>query len=232
MPSRESEINALIKRTKTQYSDIKRKYDLSLAQQSLSQELSIDIKNLCENLRSALDYLAHDIRETHCPSANKKDIFYFPILPDTFQFRNKMSQWYPRLDTTCQDLWKYLESVQPYQGKSTIWIQYFNQLNNENKHDTLVPQTRSTKERVSVNIHNVGRVDWDPACVKFGQGVCIGGVPIDPSTQIPIPHPSQEVERIIWVDFHFKDIPLSAITLLRQSLDGVERIAIDVRRWL
>jgi len=104
MPSREGQINALIKRAKEQYSAIKSEYESSLAQQSVSEDLSIAIKNLCENLRSALDYLAHDIRETHCPSANKKDKIYFPILPDINQFRNKMSHWYLGLDTACPNL--------------------------------------------------------------------------------------------------------------------------------
>jgi len=62
--------------------------------------------------------------------------------------------------------------------------------------------------------------------------VYIGGVPVDPSTQMPIPHPSQEVKRIIWVEFHFKDIPGSAIGLLKFSLDGVQRITSEVRKWL
>lgn len=232
MPSRERQINALIGRAKKQYSDIKSKYESSLARQSVSEDLSIDIKNLCENLRSALDYLAHDIRETHCPSANKKDKIYFPILPDINQFGNKMSHWYPGLDTACPNLWNYLESVQSYHGEPTIWLHHFNRLNNENKHDSLVPQTKSTRERVHVNIHSGASVSWDPSAVRFGKGVYIGVVPVDPSTQMPIPHPSQEVKRFIWVDFHFKDIPGSAIGLLKLSLDGVERIISDVRKSL
>jgi len=95
MSSRERQINALIIKAKKQYSAIESEYESSLAQKSVSEDLSIDIKNLCENLRSALDYLAHDIQETHCPSLNKKDKIYFPILPDINQFRNKMSRWYP-----------------------------------------------------------------------------------------------------------------------------------------
>jgi hypothetical protein len=232
MPSREEEINALVKRAKKQYSDIKSSYESSLAQRLVSKDLSIDIKNLCENLRSVLDYLARDIRETHCPSVNKNDKFYFPIFPDDNQFKSKMSQWYPGLDTACPNLWNYLESVQPYHGESTIWLHHFNRLNNENKHDSLVAQTKSTSERIHVNIHSGGSVSWDPSAVKFGKGVYIGGVPVDPSTQMPIPHPSQEVQRIIWVDFHFRDIPGSAIGLLEQSLKGVERITFEVRKWL
>jgi len=232
MPPREGQINALIRKAKEQFSVIKSEYESSLTQQSVSEGLSIDIKNLCENLRSALDYLAHDIRETHCPSANKIDKIYFPILSDINLFRNKMSQWYPGLDTACPNLWNYLESIQPYYGESTIWLHHFNRLNNENKHDSLVPQIKSTRERVHVNIHSGESVSWDPSTVRFGKGVYIGGVPVDPSTQMPIPHPSQEVKRIIWVDFHFKDIPGTAIGLLKLSFDGVERITSEVRKWL
>jgi len=232
MPLRERQVNALIKKAEKQYSSIKNKYESNLAQRSVSEDLSIDIKNLCENLRSALDYLAHDIREIHCSSANKKDKIYFPIFLDINQFTNKMSHWYPGLDTACANLWNYLESVQPYHGESTIWLHYFNRLNNENKHDSLVPQTKSERERVHVNIRSGGSVSWDSSAVRFGKGVYIGGVPIDPLTQMPIPHPSQEVKRIIWVDFHFKDIPGSAVGLLKLSLDGVERITSEVRKWL
>ena len=46
MPSRERQINALIERAKKQYSDIKSEYESSLAQQSVSENLKIDIKNL------------------------------------------------------------------------------------------------------------------------------------------------------------------------------------------
>jgi len=232
MPSRKRQIKALIKKAKDQFATIEGEYKSSLGEQSISEELRIDIKNLCENLRSALDYLAHDIRESHCSLAGKKDKFYFPILPDIHQFRTRMSRWYSGLDTACPDLCKYLESVQPYHGDSTIWLSHFNQLNNENKHGSLVPQTKSTREEVRVTIPGRGRVSWDPSSVRFGKGVYIGGVSVDPSTQMPIPHPSQKVERIIWVDFHFEGIPGSALVLLRSALNGVEEITSKAKMWL
>lgn len=232
MPSRDQQINALIERAKKQYSDIKNKYELSLSQQSVSEDLRIDIKNFCENIRSALDYLAQDVRETHCPPVNKKDRIYFPIFPDANRFRKKMDQWYPGLEAVCPSLWNFLESVQPYHGESTIWLHHFNRLTNTNKHDTLIPQTKSTKERIHVTIGNRGSVDWNPSAVHFEKGVYIDGVPVDPLTQMPIPHPSQEVKRIIWVDFHFEDISGSAIGLLKCSLEGVEKITTKMREWL
>jgi len=233
MSSREVEIEALLERAKKQFSVIKREYKINLDQKFISTDLGIKIKNLCENLRSALDYLAHDIREYYCPLENKKDRFYFPILPDINQFNRKLLQWYPGLNTAAPDLWDYLESIQPFKGKSTIWLSHFNKLNNENKHNTLVPQTKTTREEVNVSLKNGGTVSWDPSGTTFGKyGVSIDGVPVDPLTQKPIPHPSQKVEQTIWVDFHFENIPVSALKLLKLSLDGVERITSEVRKTL
>ncbi len=61
--------------------------------------------------------------------------------------------------------------------------------------------------------------------MKFGGGVSVGGVPVDPRTQMPVPHPSQSVARVTWVDFRFDGIGVSAIGLLRQSVAGTNSIA-------
>lgn len=58
------------------------------------------------------------------------------------------------------------------------------------------------------------------------------GVPIDPRTQIPIPHPSIKVERITWVDFQFADIGVSALGLLKKTLLGVRSIEAAIRSLL
>ena len=230
MPSRKADVDALSKRSEKDFIALRAAYDKCLHDQSISAELRIDIKNLCGNLRSILDYIARDIREKHCPAATPNTRFYFPILPDVAQYQNQMKNWFPGLRTACPDLWNYLETVQPYHPGSS-WLGKFNQLNNENKHDNLVEQTRVEIQRVNVAFGG-GKVSWNPDSVKFGRGVSIGGVPVDPSTQMPVPHPSQTVERVIWVDFKFDGINESAIALLQRSLTGVSRIAKDVYAWL
>lgn len=230
MPNRKADVDALIKRSERDVVTVRAAYDKALHEHVISAELRIDIKNLCGNLRSALDYLAKDIREKHCPSANPSARFYFPILPDAAQFQNQMNNWYPGLQTGCPDLWNYLESVQPYHPTSA-WLGKFNRVNNENKHDSLVEQTRTETQRVNVSFGG-GSVSWNPGAVKFGGGVFIGGVPVDPSTQMPVPHPSQRVEKIVWVDFKFDGINESAIGLLQSSLAGVKAIAAEAYKWL
>ena len=130
----------------------------------------------------------------------------------------------------CPDLWNYLETIQPYHSDYS-WLGKFNCINNENKHESLVEQTRKETQRVNVSF-GTGAVSWNPNAVKFGPGVSIGGVPVNPNTQMPNPHPSQTVERITWVDFRFDGINESALMLLKQSVDGIDSIVKDIFDWI
>src|SRR5664280_37613 len=200
MSSRATSIDALLDRSRRDLDTIMNRYKASLAAKQIDPDLRIDIKNLCGNLRSALDYLAQDIRARHCPSADPRVRFYFPILPTRQAFEQKVSSWFAGLATACPDLWAYLESEQPYH-QGCEWLGDFNRVNSENKHGELLEQTRVESERVRVSGPGDGETSWDPRAVKFGAGVFIGGVPIDPRTQLPVPHPAPRVDRIVWVDF-------------------------------
>lgn len=231
MSNRQTSVEALMLRAENELKAITEEYESSLSAQNVSDDLRIDIKDLCGKLRSVLDYLAHDVRDNHCPTAKPKDRFYFPISPDRNQFEGQTEKWFPGLRTNNPDLYDYLESVQPY-NSGFKWLSLLNRLNNENKHQDLVEQTRIQSERVTVSGPGSGSVSWNPSGVTFGSGVSIGGVPVDPRTQMPVPHPSQKIERVTWVDFRFAGIDVSAIGLLRESVAGANSIAEGVYKRL
>ncbi|MCJ7525660.1 MAG: hypothetical protein MUP71_10645 [Candidatus Aminicenantes bacterium] len=230
MGKRENDIKALLLRCESDLKTIKKSYSISLNAQQVSTGLLIDIKNFFENLRSILDYIAHDIREKYCLSADPKAKFYFPISSTKMDFETKTAKWFPGLKGSSPDFWEYLECVQPY-NKGFHWLAVFNKINNENKHGSLVAQTRTEIEQVHVSFPN-GEVNWIPGNVRFSQGVFIGGVPVDPKTQMPVPHPSQKVERVIWVDFHFTGENFSVIDFLNECHLGISKIVEVTERWL
>ncbi len=78
--------------------------------------------NFCGHLRSALDYLAKDIVEAHCPNANTKNRLYFPITPDVVSFNRMMNKLYPDLQSNCKSIYDILESIQPYQNDRNRWL--------------------------------------------------------------------------------------------------------------
>ena len=64
--------------------------------------------------------------------------------------------------------------------------------------------------------------------MNFGKGVKIQGVPVDPATQLPVAHPSQNVEQITWVDFLFEGINVSALLIMKSAIDGIDDISSNV----
>lgn len=110
MKNRRRDVDALLERSRANLGLIEGEYQSSLNAKSIGSELKIEIKNLCENLRSILDYLAHHIRETCCGAHRQHDRFYFPILPDRMVFAQRMAQWFPNLESHFPELYGYLES--------------------------------------------------------------------------------------------------------------------------
>jgi hypothetical protein len=224
---RASSIEALLKKSNVIFSELKRAYEESLHDKNIREDLKVDIKNIFENLRSCLDYLAQDIFETCCTSSPKPDHLYFPIRSSFTEFTKTISRDYPGLQTTNKAVYDILELVQPYHDP---WLSYFNSLNNENKHQDLVEQTRTESPRVTVS-RKEGSVSWGPG-VTFGGGVSVMGVPIDPRTQLPIPNNQVKTEKVIWVDFRFKDNDLSVLPFIEQSLKKVEQIFSELQKNL
>jgi hypothetical protein len=187
------------------------------------EDLKADIKNIFENLRSCLDYLAHDIYETHCPAAKSPDRLYFPIRATDAEFTQAVSRDYPGLQVTSAVVSGILESVQPYRDP---WLGRFNRMNNDNKHQDLVEQTRTESRHVTVS-RGGGSVSWGSG-VTFGCGVNVMGVPIEPRTQMPVPNNVSQTQVITWVDFRFKENGVSVLPFIETSLKNVEKIYRDL----
>jgi hypothetical protein len=220
---RATSIEALLRKSQTLFADLKLAYKASLHEKHVREDLKVDIKNLFENLRSCLDYLAHDIFETHCPSVKTPDRLYFPIRSTAVEFNQVISRDFPGLQAINADIYGILESVQPYRDP---WLGQFNRLNNDNKHQDLVEQTRTESQQVTVS-RGGGAVSWGPG-VTFGGGVSVMGVPIDPRTQMPVPNNVMQTQVITWVDFHFKENGMSVLPFVDTSLKNVEKICHDL----
>lgn len=225
--SRKTDIEALLKRADTTLKKINSEYDNSLHSKTVSADLRIDIKDYFSNLRSILDYIAHDIVEKYCPNANPKKL-YFPIRTDLNAFLVEMIKSYPDLLTNNKTVYDILENLQPFKKDENKWLTFFNKINNENKHERLVAQTRTETTNVTVNGPGGGSVSWGSG-VTFGSGVSVMGVSIDPNTQLPIPNNIVKTEIVTWVDFQFEDINVSAIWLTKESLKQIKKIYNDLK---
>jgi hypothetical protein len=221
---RATSIEALLRKADADFADLKNAYESSLAQQQVREDLKVSIKNIFENLRSCLDYLAQDVFESHCAGARKPDRLYFPIRPTLAEFQQVVARDFPGLEVRSKPVYGILEAAQPYHAP---WLGWFNKLNNHNKHQDLVEQTRTESRRVTVSRAG-GSVSWGPG-VTFGGGVSVMGVPIDPRTQMPIPNTVATTDVVIWVDFRFKEIDQSVLPFLDASLRSVNDLFAKLR---
>lgn len=174
-----------------QWPQIMAGYEEGLSKREVSPRTGVIIKNFCENLRSALDWLAEEIRET-CGISGPRRI-YFPVFSSRAEFDNKMKEWFPGLDTKYPEVWQYLLDMQPFSPNGEKWLREFNEINNENKHFDLVVQTS--------NEAPVG----SSAAGDLGPIVLLEGSKEDGT----------------WVEFRFSEIGKNALALLHSAVVGV-----------
>jgi hypothetical protein len=215
---RATSIEALIKRSRETFADLRTAYERSLHEKTIREDLRVDIKNIFENLRSCLDYMANELFEKYCAGAKRPDRLYFPIRTSSPDFAQVMARDFPGVLSTSKPAYDYLESIQPYHAP---WLGQFNKLNNENKHQNLSEQTRTESRHVSVTSPSGGGVSWGPG-VRFGSGVSVMGVPIDPRTQLPVPNNQVQTKITTWVDFRFVDVDQSVLPFLETCINNVE----------
>lgn len=216
---RSASIEALLSRCASDFGNLKAEYDRSLDAKKIREELKVDIKNIFENLRSCLDYMARDIHEAYCAGAKQPTRLYFPIRQASKEFNIAIANDFPGLVLASPTTLQIIESVQPYHDP---WLGQFNKLNNHNKHQDLVEQTRTEQRHVTVS-RGGGSVSWGPG-VTFGPGVSVMGVPIDPRTQMPVSNNIAKTEVKIWVDFRFSEIDQPVLPFIERSIKGVREL--------
>ena len=114
---RYSDVLALIQESEDQFNEVKALYDKALRDKSL--DIRIKVKNLMENLRSILDYTAHDIYESICESHRRKlgkrkpRNIYFPYGRTEDDFKSSITNSLPDLEVLSKPIFGIIKNVQP-----------------------------------------------------------------------------------------------------------------------
>ncbi|MBD3362149.1 hypothetical protein GF362_00335 [Candidatus Dojkabacteria bacterium] len=224
--TRYKQVQNLIKNSKKKLTSIEDLYNKSLKGKDIDPDLQIEIKNLLENLRSCLDYVARDIASDVLSLSDESKV-YFPIVSpdkDKSSFEGAISRNLPRLEVKNIAIFNLLESYQPYK-EGYDWLGKFADITSKLKHMELIPQKKTEQTRISSeNNTSSSKVSWDPNSVKFGNGVYINQAYVNPTTQLPVRHPNNVVRKEIWVSFLFDGHDVSVLPFLKQCLNGVEKI--------
>jgi len=232
--SRKSDVNTIIAAAKEQYEIIRKEYARALREKSL--DLRVPVKNIMENLRSSLDYMAHDIYETCCQpartAAGKSDPhnIYFPYGRTEAKFKSHIGTSLPDLASNNRGVYDLIASIQPFLCNDT-WLYDLCSILNEKKHDKLKAQERSETEKYTVesehgsvstivNNPNV-RITSMPGAVK------IFGLPAEFTSDGIRTAPSDKLahKRTKWVAFTFEGSDVNVIGMLDKAVAGITDFA-------
>lgn len=235
--NRKNDVDAILVAAIQQHSTVRQDYERALRDQSL--DLRVPVKNLMENLRSALDYMAHDIYEACCRSArisnglsDLKNI-YFPYGKTEAEFKSCVGKSLPNLATLAPNIYKILLSVQPFDCGDT-WLCDLCVILNEKKHDRLKAQERSESETytvegqhgsVTIQVNNPNiKITSMPGAVK------IFGIPAEFREDGIHTAPSNALKHkhIKWVAFTFEGTNTNVINLLDKATVGIKNLAVAI----
>ncbi|HCY17387.1 MAG: hypothetical protein A2Z93_13335 [Curvibacter sp. GWA2_64_110] len=226
---------ALVEHSKQELEKIRSAYAGSLKSQQISPVFLVEIKNLMENLRSALDFSAVGLFQKYGNGKPNAKI-YFPyasLNQDATKFRaaGRIEACIPGITASRPDVVLALESVQHFAGAEWSWMPHFMELNNENKHQRLTPQTRQESRQLKLSSDSGAAIILgDGASIQIGGGAFIqlgdalipGGQSISPTNPGQIIGGNQELT--VWVSFHFSSNNMPVMPLLEQATAGVEKI--------
>jgi hypothetical protein len=210
-------------------------YESSLHDKRISPSLLVEIKNSCENLRSALDFAATGVFHRDCPSLQRRPKIYFPYATrgqarETFEKSGRIEACIPGLTASRPDVAQLLVEMQHFGSKGYTWLPEFMDLTNENKHQRLTPQIRKEAKELRISGGGASISLGEGASISLGSGasISVGGAMIPGGQSFDVNRPPRveggKVDVITWVSFQFETNGQPVVPFLETALKGVDEI--------
>ncbi len=216
---------------------IRQAYEESLREKHIKPTLLVEIKNLMENLRSALDFSAQALHAKYGSTAASRPKVYFPYALDgqsaaDFRKTKRVEACIPGLAANRPDIVSTLESFQAFADPKNAWLPRFMELNNANKHQSLTPQERRESKTLTIKAGGAAMTLGSGASISVAPGasIVVGGKAIIPGGQTfsadrpPVARGQGSGEVTTWVSFHFTATDEPVVPFLEAALQGTERI--------
>ena len=240
---RKENVNSLLNHAKTDLDKIESEYNNALKNKNIPDSLKIDIKNFLENLRSVLDYLAHDIYEQKVhpvriangdPPIQK---IYFPYGKTSNNFNFRLGTCFPNLSNIDNDLFLLIEGIQPFKAGDS-WLLDFCNVTNEKKHNSLTPQERSETQTMTASVGGTSvTMPINNPNFSIHQGsnckVTLGGVPVRFTNQEIKPlGPGLQRTITTWVSFKFSNTNINVLPFLKKVYSSINSFSNQVYNYL
>lgn len=147
---------ALLKRVHEDTAHFVNRHLQPSTQQNDLDDLRVDLKNILENYRSSLEYVAHHLAN-RCVPKPSPDRVQFPIASagdNIGSFSTKIDKWFPGLCTSSTGARDHLLSIQEFSGD--FWLRQLADLSNFNKHRSLSSLESTSFRSVVVKFGSAG----------------------------------------------------------------------------
>lgn len=219
---------------------IEKEYQKALTDKDIQQVMKVKVKSSLENLRSCLDYCAHDIYDIIYKAIDYKSIgelerlkIYFPYGETDVNFKASVGRTFKRLKTVNSQVYVIIESIQPFKCNNN-WLVELCRITNNIKHKELIKQQRMDTK--SLNINGINLIKYEGTVVNITMS---GNTFNGKKQQSDIIIKNSEVVSdlndigleaffINWVRFTFNNTNIDVLKLLKISYSEIKRMIDDL----
>lgn len=139
---------------------------LKKGDEDVPSPLKVRIKNVLDNQRAALEFLASQLFSEYGDGSDAQ--VYYPVANEPTQFEGIFNKYLPGVAENCPGVRDAIEKRQGYQP-GYEWLPHLVRLTNENKHArltrqnrTLLPVTKFEREGASIVVHGTAYIEEGP----------------------------------------------------------------------
>lgn len=127
------------------------------------------------------------------------------------------------------EVYALIESSQSFRSKKK-WLVNLCQTVNKKKHDSLVAQSKTVKERFTAKTAGGSVMSLPAHSIKGGVNITMDGIKVefDPVRGVPFKAPGLQVDVKPWVCFYFTDTQIEVLPLLKSSLVEIKKLSVDI----
>lgn len=224
---RSAQIHSQILRVEKIIEELAVAYERDLKNKSISDDalvLTHEVVEKCANILDQTMTLVFETKILPKLSEPPKRGGYFPAAKNEDGYLSSMGQWNAKnIGAIDANLDAMLRSLQPFSAKKNEIFARIRDFASK-KHTGLEPQVRREEPKVTA-VDCAGNliVRWNPNNVRFGAGVRIAGVPVNPHTQMPVEDHRLSIRHEVWVSFHLTGTGEDAYRLCLAAANATKR---------
>lgn len=129
----------------------------------------VKLKSILENLRSSLEYMAQDINSA---LSKKRERVYFPYGDTIENFKKRINQNLPAIQSEYPALYDFIEHLQPHKNNGDKWLVDMCRITNDAKHKKLLEVKNEGNDNVVLSSGGIpifGFIDCENSIIEGPQ---------------------------------------------------------------